>query len=284
MLSKREKFYRAAERLGGLRCPRCGGALARAGEDFLCAAGHRVNMGRKGCLNFLSAPVGGCYDAALFAARRRVFAAGCYDEVARALGELLPPGEHRLLDAGCGDGWYLNALLAAHPAWCGAGVDISRDAVAQATDQPCEAVWCVADLRRLPFSDGAFTAVLDVLTPASYEEFGRVLASGGVLVKVYPGEGYLREIRRARGMAAYAEGQVEAYLREKTRLLARRRVVKACPVDAALWGDFVWMTPLNQDLSPKEKEALASRPADTVTVDLHVAMVSLEGQGKGRRG
>lgn len=276
MLSKREKLYQASRRLGGLQCPRCGGTLAQSGVDFLCPAGHRVNVNRKGCLNFLSAPVDSCYDAALFAARRRVFAAGCYDAVVRTIGELLPSGEHRLLDAGCGDGWYLNALLAAHPAWCGAGVDISRDAVAQATDQPCEAVWCVADLRRLPFADGTFTAVLDVLTPASYGEFRRVLTPGGVLVKVYPGTGYLKEIRRARGMAAYAEGQVEDYLRERTRLLAHRRVTASHSVDAALWHDFVWMTPLNQDLSSTEKEALAASCADTVTVDLHVAVVSLE--------
>ena len=30
------------------------------------------------------------------------------------------------------------------------------------------------------------------------------------------------------------------------------------------------MTPLNQDLSPAEKDELAARPAKTVTVDLHV--------------
>lgn len=276
MLSKRERFFQAAQELDALQCPHCGGTLARAAEGLLCPAGHRVDVSRKGCVNFLSASVDSCYDAALFEARRRVFAAGCYDRVVQAVDALLPSrGEHRLLDAGCGDGWYLNALLTAHPAWQGAGVDISRDAVAQATNQPCQAVWCVADLRRLPFADGAFTAVLDVLTPASYGEFRRVLAWDGVLVKVYPAEGYLREIRQARGMMPYAEGQVEAHLREKARLLAKRRVTQAIPVDAALWRDFVWMTPLNQDLSAAEKDALAARPAATVTVDLHIDLVAL---------
>ena len=50
------------------------------------------------------------------------------------------------------------------------------------------------------------------------------------------------------------------------------------PVTAALWRYFVWMTPLNQDLSEEEKERLALLPAETVTVDLHVAAVKLNGQ------
>ena len=270
MLSKRDKLYLAAERLQALRCPVCGGDMARNGNDFACAQRHRVNVNRKGCLNFLSAPADSCYDAELFAARRRVFAAGCYDAVARAVEELLPEGPQRLLDAGCGDGWYLNALLERHHDWTGAGVDISRDAILAATDQPCTALWCVGDLRRLPFCDGAFTAVLDVLTPASYGEFRRVLEDGGMLIKVYPGREYLQEIRAARGLPLYEEGQVDAYLREKAEVTGERHVLTACPVTPEIWRDFVWMTPLNQDLSPAEKEALAAKPRDTVTVDLHV--------------
>lgn len=276
MLSKREKLYRAAERLNALQCPVCGRELVRQGDEFACARGHRVNVNRKGCLNFLSSPVDSCYDAALFSARRRVFEAGCYQAVAEAIMELLPVGEHRLLDAGCGDGWYLNALLSRHADWSGAGIDISRDAILQATDQPCEALWCVGDLRRLPFRDGAFTAVIDVLTPASYDEFRRVLGPEGLLIKVYPGRDYLREIREARGMPLYEEGQVESYLREKAQVIGERRVVKAHRVTPELWRDFVWMTPLNQDLSAEEKEALARRARETVKVDLTVTAARME--------
>ena len=274
MLSKRDKLYQAAE-MNILRCPVCGGDLTRQGDDFACAQRHRVNVNRKGCLNFLSSPVDSCYDAALFQARRRVFAAGCYQPVADVIEAMLLEGTHCLLDAGCGDGWYLNALLEKHADWQGAGVDISRDAIFQATDQPCTALWCVGDLRKLPFRDGAFTAVLDVLTPANYEEFRRVLKPDGLLMKVYPGSEYLQEIRAARGMEPYAEGQVEAYLREKATVVEARRVTVHHRVTPEVWRDFVWMTPLNQDLSDEEKEKLAGRPAETVTVDLHIAAVKL---------
>ena len=36
------------------------------------------------------------------------------------------------------------------------------------------------------------------------------------------------------------------------------------------------MTPLMQDLSAEEKDAIAAKPAETVTIDLHVAACRLE--------
>ncbi len=275
MLSKRDKLFLAAEQLGILTCPSCGAALSRIGDDFACMNRHRINVNRKGCLNVLSAQVDSCYDADLFAARRRVFDAGCYDAVVEAITALLPAGKHRLLDAGCGDGWYLNALLTRHEGWCGAGVDISRDAIFQATNLPCTALWVVGDLRRLPFADGSFTALLDVLTPANYDEFRRVLAPDGLLIKVYPGSGYLQELRAARSMPPYEEGQVDAYLREKAVIVGERRVTVTHTVTDELWRDFVWMTPLMQDLSTAEKNAIAAKNAGSVTVDLHVAACKL---------
>ena len=275
MLSKRDKLFLAVERLGYLVCPVCGAPLTRAGDDLACAHHHRLNVNRKGCLNVLSAQVDSFYDADLFTARRRVFDAGCYDAVAEAIAALLPSGTHRLLDAGCGDGWYLNTLLTCHEDWCGAGVDISRDAILQATGHPCTALWVVGDLRRLPFAEGSFTAVLDVLTPANYDEFRRVLAPGGLLIKVYPGSGYLQELRAARGLPPYEEGQVDAYLREKAVIVAERRVTVTHAISDDLWRDFVWMTPLMQDLSAEEKNLIAAKNAGSVTVDLHVAACQL---------
>ncbi len=281
MLSKRDKLFQAVERLHCLCCPACRKAdgtaslLERAGDDLLCSRGHRININRKGCINVLSQQTDSCYDAALFAARRRVFAAGCYTPVAEAMDALIAEHgtaetEKRLLDAGCGDGWYLDALLTRHPSWCGTGVDISRDAILQATDLPCTALWCVGDLRRLPFADGSFDAVLDVLTPASYDEFARVTKPDGLLIKVYPGSGYLQELRAARGMTPYEEGQVDAYLRGRAGVVGERHVQRVWSVTPDLWRDFVWMTPLMQDLSDAEKEKIAAAPRETVTIDLHV--------------
>ena len=134
MLSKREKLFAAVSDLHGLICPVCRRLLSRQGDNLICAGGHAINVNRRGCVNLLSAQADTFYDAALFAARERVFAAGCYQPVADAIDALLPDAPQKLLDAGCGEGWYLNALLTRRTDSIGAGIDISRDAILQATN------------------------------------------------------------------------------------------------------------------------------------------------------
>ena len=136
MLSKRDKLFLAAQTMGCLACPSCGSPLSRTGDDLACANRHRINVNRKGCLNVLSSQVDSCYDADLFAARRRVFDAGCYNTVADAIDSLLPAGDHRILDAGCGEGYYTSgiyqALCAAGKSPRMAGIDISKFALKKA--------------------------------------------------------------------------------------------------------------------------------------------------------
>ena len=276
MLSKKEKLFAAAEALGGLICPVCRRPLSRKEDSLVCPNSHCLNVSRRGTLNVLSEARQEDYRSELFEARSRVFAAGFFDKVSEAITALLPDKDHRLLDAGCGEGWYLNRLLTAHPTWTGAGVDISRDAIRLASNQPCTALWCVADLRKLPFADETFTAVLDILTPAGYEEFGRVLVSNGLLIKVYPGSEYLKEIRAARGLPLYAEGEVEAYLRARTRVVSEHHVHQKTVITLELWCDLIRMTPMNRDLTEEELRALDKVPAPAVTVDLHIAAAVLE--------
>lgn len=266
-----ERLFAAVSALGCVICPRCGLPLVRAENNLACAGGHTWNVNRRGTLNVLSVPHHDAYDAGLFAARRAVFGAGCYDAVAGAVESMLPAGPLRILDAGCGEGWYLNRLLSGRDGRSGAGVDISRDAIRLAAGQPCTALWCVADLRRLPFADQSFNCVLDILTPASYGEFRRLLAPDGCLIKVWPAEAYLREIREARGLSLYRDGDVGGWLAGHARIDAQRRITYSVPVDAALWAAFVGMTPLNQDLTDEQKRRLADTPEQTVTIDMHIA-------------
>lgn len=272
MKTKRQRLMDAAQALNVLTCPVCGGRLTPTESGFRCPDGHGLDANRKGYLYLLKKPFdASAYGAALFDARRRVFAAGAYAPVLAAIESMLPAGALHLLDAGCGEGYYLSGLLASHPERRGAGVDISREAIERAADQPCEALWVVGDVHALPFSGGAFDVVLDVLTPANYAEFSRVLAPHGMLIKVWPGHEYLQEIRQARGIPLYADEEVGPYLYTQCEVEQEQRVHTCLPLTPDLWRDFVGMTPLNQDLTASEKEALCANPQSVMTLDLHVA-------------
>jgi ubiquinone/menaquinone biosynthesis C-methylase UbiE len=99
----------------------------------------------------------------------------------------LAPGA-RLLDAGCGSGWWLRELAERGAARLH-GVDLSPERVEAAAAAVPVADVRVGDVRALPFGDGSFDGlflftVLSSLpsTATALREALRVLASGGRLV------------------------------------------------------------------------------------------------------
>lgn len=102
----------------------------------------------------------------------------------------------RLLDVGCGYGWFLQAARAR--GWEAVGVDVSREAVRYATEQlGVRALH--GDLKELHFPSGSFTLVtlwnaLDfVADPVGlFQEIHRVLEPGGHLFIRTPNAGFQR--------------------------------------------------------------------------------------------
>jgi SAM-dependent methyltransferase len=113
-------------------------------------------------------------------------------EVVAAITPWIPP-HGRILDAGCGSGWFL-AELAGHGVATRrlAGVDVLGERTRAAAVRAPGADVHTADVRALPFEDGSFALVLllTVLSsldatgaaPAALREVRRVLASGGTAI------------------------------------------------------------------------------------------------------
>lgn len=270
-----------------LACPICGSRMHLAqGEpprSLLCERRHCFDLSAKGYVTLLrsggSGANGELYDRELFAARRSVFASGAYAPVADALSRILqeqfPAGVRSILDAGCGEGYYLQYLAGRLPgAPRLAGIDLSREGIIAAASDTTDAVWCVADLANLPFRAQSFDAVLNILTPARYGEFQRVLKPGGVLLKVIPSGDYLREIRERLpepvGGDRYSDEEVRRYAGEHMRLEGEERIRSVSPLTPELWRDFIRMTPLTAHLTAAQKEELIAHPAAEITIELTV--------------
>ena len=234
-----------------LRCPICGGDFALEGGSLICAKRHCYDVARQGHVNLAPAAKDSFYTKALFESRAKVFEADVFAPVVQAISEAVDRhvrGERSvLLDAGCGEGYYTKAVCPARE-MVRIGFDLSKEAVRLAARGEKTASFFVGDLAHIPMKDHSADVLLDVFTPANYAEFARVLKPGGVLVKLAPRSGYLKELREAAiGLlrnAEYDGGQVERYAAERMDILEKREITYSLPVTQELVAHLARMTPM----------------------------------------
>lgn len=165
-----------------------------------CSQGHTFDVARSGYTNLLqpqdrrSRNPGDTAEAV--AGRRRVHDLGVTRPLLAAIAEMAGAGAaDTVLDAGCGDGFYLGSLAATSGA-AAYGVDISTPAIDLAARRYPEVHWFVANAdRQLPFADGAFSLVLSITARRNSLEFQRVLEAQGRLLVAVPAAEDLIELR-----------------------------------------------------------------------------------------
>ncbi len=180
----------------------CGASLTRSNANLVCARGHSFDVARSGYANLLQpqdrrSRNPGDSPAAL-AARRRLHDRGFANALLDAVGEIahLTPND-TVLDAGCGDGFYLGTM-ARRIGFRADGIDISARAVDAAARRYPECEWIVANADRfIPFSDASFSMIWSITARMNPPEFRRVLAADGRLLVAIPAPDDLIELRGA---------------------------------------------------------------------------------------
>jgi len=189
----------------------------RLGEQGLCCpAGHSYDRAKSGYVNLLPVQNKRSKDPgdskAMVAARRAFLDQGHYAPIATAVTrgttQLLPlpdsaaPALHVLnvLDAGCGEGYYLSLLRQAlqqqGQASDGLGLDISKWAVQAASKRSRAIDWVVGSNAAIPAPDRLFDLLLCLFGFPVAAEFARVLKPGGLLLLADAGPDHLIELRR----------------------------------------------------------------------------------------
>lgn len=243
-------------------------------HTLVCPQGHRLDLNKKGSLYFLNKAVNTEYDDSMLASRRKVLTAGLFDGIVQAVHEALPDQPQRMLDVGTGEGTPLKRLLDLRQQDDTAiGFDISKAGVNLATQLVSEAFFAVADLAKLPFTDDSFDSIVEFFSPSAYEEFKRVLAPGGTLVKIVPASGYLHELREIlypvdSPKHTYQNDKVVQRFMENYPTATQREITYTWEIPSDLYVDILHMTPLHWGARPETQTIAENMALTQVTVNV----------------
>ena len=235
-----------------LLCPvrNCALPLTRRDAQLVCANNHNFDIARTGYVNLLQpqdrrSKNPGDTPAAV-AARRRLHDRGITLPLLDAIaGFAALDRNSAVLDAGCGDGFYLGSLqdrsgCAAH------GIDISRRAIDLASRRYPACEWIVANADRfIPYANESFSLILSITGRMNSPEFHRVLRPGGSLLVAIPAPDDLLELR------GHGRDRIERTLQTFAphfTLIERRRATTQSDLDAEAVQDL--LTAIYRPLRP----------------------------------
>jgi 23S rRNA (guanine745-N1)-methyltransferase len=276
-------------------CPVCTLPLLAEGQALRCGNSHSFDLARK-YVNLLVVQHKASRDpgdtAGMVKARRRLLESGIYAPIAdavsahvQALARARTAAGHtyRILDAGCGEGYYLAAMAQALAGLGAAielaGTDVSKWAVREAAKRPVPAAWAVANNRYLPFVAGSVDLIVCLFGFPVWEGFRAVQPGGGRVVLVDPGPEHLAELRaiiyptvnRAEP-SSLTSAETAGYALEATVAVTYRAELAS----QAQIADLFAMTPHAHRAPQAGRAALATLDSLEVTVDVVVRTLRRE--------
>lgn len=262
-------------------CPKCKGALTLLGNTKRCEKGHSYDRARAGYYNLLLGVSGGTHgdNAEMVEARRAFLSRGYYSPLAERLAELVKLHTSEgacVLDAGCGEGYYTDAVERALCERDGKSnllaFDISRDAVKYTARRNKRVSLAVATSYDMPLADGSVDTVYNAFSPLALSEVSRVLKAGGRFIMVYPGPDHLFTLKSVIYKTPYKNEPEDTEL-EGYRLVSYEEL----RYDVTLTGSedirsLFMMTPYAYRTGREDRERVLALDSLTTEVEFSIAV------------
>ncbi|MFP1914760.1 23S rRNA (guanine(745)-N(1))-methyltransferase [Lonsdalea quercina] len=251
------------------QCPLCHQALQPEPSRWTCGQ-HHFDRAKEGYVNLLpvqfkrSKQPGD--NAEMMQARRAFLDAGHYlplrDHLCAALKSQLTGQAEAVLDIGCGEGYYTDALSSclADAGVQVCGLDVSKVAIQRAARRYHRVDFCVASSQRLPFNAHSLDAVLKIYAPCNDKELERVVKPNGLVMTVSPGPRHLYQLKER----IYREVKLHP-IKEETLVGFKLEDTKTLRYTLSLTGEeaaaLLQMTPFAWKATP---EMMASLTAESL--------------------
>lgn len=233
-------------------CPHCHQTLHLQERSLVCENRHSFDLAKQGYVNLApQAKTSQHYQKNSFLARQTILEAGLYDHILEGLTQQIEKLQPRsILDVACGEGFYSRKLESNYSGNYYA-FDLAKDSIllASKADFLQHIKWFVADLAKIPLENHSLDLILDVFSPANYQEFQRLLQPQGTVLKVIPGSQHLIEIRKILGKEAYQPEDIDHHLKEQMQILNQKELTATYSLTPQLREALLEMTPLLQQVN-----------------------------------
>ncbi len=206
-------------------CPICHAKFEKSGNSLICPKKHCFDLSKRGYVNLLrpskSAAVRHGDDKQMVESRKNFLNAGYYAPLCHAITDIVR--RHRsadmvILDAGCGEGYYTEAAKLAAETDRVYGIDVSRDAIHAASLRDKSLHLAVASIFDLPAENESTDLMLNLFAPYDGKEFSRILKKNGILIRAFPAERHLWELKEVVYDVPY-ENEIDTFALEGFRIL-----------------------------------------------------------------
>lgn len=289
-MNKQSKLTRSAilfqQYESSFSCPLCHSAMkVKDLKSISCMNGHVFDFAKQGYLNLMTQQIQTNYNKALFAARRKVLSESTLfqvfsEEITKIINEMQSTNKHiKITDMGSGEGSHLVNIYQKltdrfQTDVTGIGLDISKDGVIEATKHHENMMWIVADIKSTPLQDRTSDVILNILSPANYDEFNRLLVDDGILVKVAPRQGYLQELRQyfhqKTGQEDYSNEKVVNHFKGNFNLVKHHVVRYTESLDKDTLESLIRMTPLTWGIEEEKIQDFLAKEQSSITIDLDI--------------
>lgn len=178
------------------QCPVCREALLLKDRTYCCVNRHTFDVSRQGYVNLTRSNKKGHGDEReMVKARTRFLNTGAYAPLKAELTRLIAAFQPKvMLDSGCGEGYYteLSEQLQAETF----GVDLSKDALKNASRLCPHARFAAASVFELPLADQSVDLIWSCFAPLAPMENARVLKQDGILIVIGPAEKHLMSLKQ----------------------------------------------------------------------------------------
>jgi Methylase involved in ubiquinone/menaquinone biosynthesis len=272
MISKKMRAQSTMDKvINSLICPICKTELSLQEMSLHCKQHHTFDIAKKGYINMLQTQPKTSYSDSLFQQRQNFLQSGLYqivaDEIIKTIVEFGGLESPLIADIGCGEGYYCHQIKQKFATSRVVGLDISKAALQYASNYSTEINWLVADLTRLPFQDQSVNWLINILSPANYQEFARILQDDGYIIKIIPNANYLQEIRTILQQQIYTNTDTIMQIEKHTEIITQKRIKIVAPIAESVRGYLLQMTPLMQNYQGDYSEF---EKMTTITIDLQL--------------